>query len=356
MEIENNLKMLIGGAEHKFSHLEQFGKTFEKYGGNYKLVLDYDIVNGFPSKNFQSWVSPYKKFKKLISEFNPDLVFIDRQSQFGVAAIKENLPLFLHLRGDYWSELEWSKQTINTSLKSKGILHFKEKIAKQCFENARVILPLSDYLSNIVRKHYPNKPIQTFHQGINPDFWFDDEQMELKHPCVGIIQDATIWGKTKEMLVLKKVLEKMPDVMFYWVGDGPYRQKIISELDVFDNFKWLGRLSHPEGIRKFLTSIDVYALVTGFDTLGMTTQEAQLMKKPVIVSRTGGTPEAMKENETGFLVELGDYEGWIKKLSILINDKNLAKKMGNAGRKFVVDTFSWEQKTKDFLEICKKYL
>ena len=348
--------MLIGAAQHKFSHLDEFGKTFEKFGGEYKIVLDFDIVNGFPSKNFQSWFTPYKKFNDLISSFNPDLVFIDRQSQFGTAAIKANLPLFVHLRGDYWSELKWSKQTINTSLKSKAILHFKEKTAKKCFENSRVILPLSDYLSKIVRKHYPQKSIETFHQGISPEFWFEDKRMELQHPCVGMIQDATIWGKTKEMLILKEILKKMPDVMFYWVGDGPYRKRITSELEKFENFKWLGRLSHPKGVREFLSSIDIYALVTGFDTLGMTTQEAQLMKKPVIVSRTGGTTEAMKENETGFIVELGDHIGWIEKILILKNDEKLAKKMGDEGRKFVVNKFSWERKTLDFIEICQKYL
>jgi len=356
MHDEIKLKMLIGGAEHKFSHLNEFGKTFKKMGGDYKLVLDYEYVNGFPSKNFKNWILPYKKINRLFSEFHPNLVFIDRQSQFGIAAINAKLPLFVHLRGDYWSELEWSKQTINSSLKSKSILHFKEKIAKQCFENARVILPLSNYLSEIVRKHYPEKPIETFHQGINPDMWFQDKKMKLKHPCVGMVQDATIWGKTKEMLTLKNVLESLPDVTFYWVGDGPYREKITSQLEKYKNFKWLGRLDHPKGVREFLSSIDIYALVTGFDTLGMTTQEAELMEKPVIVSKTGGTSEAMIENTTGFLVELGDYNGWIDKICYLLNDEKKIKQMGEHGRKFVIKEFSWDKKTSDFIEICKKYL
>ena len=51
--------------------------------------------------------------------------------------------------------------------------------------------------------------------------------MELKHPCVGLVQDANWWGKTKELLVLEKVLEKMHDVYFYWAGDGQYSKKII---------------------------------------------------------------------------------------------------------------------------------
>tara|TARA_B100001142_G_C14278841_1_gene634035 strand:+ start:368 stop:1438 length:1071 start_codon:yes stop_codon:yes gene_type:complete len=356
MNYKTNLKLLIGGAEHKFQHLQEFAKTFEKFGGECELVLDVDYVNGFPSKKLKNWINPNKKFNELISKFNPDLVFIDRQSQFGASSIKANIPLFVHLRGDYWSELQWSKQTINQSLKSKSVVYFRDRIAKQCFENAQVILPLSNYLGDIVKEHYPKKHVETFHQGINPELWFEDEKMELKHPCVGIIQDANIWGKTIEMLVLKKVLQKLPNVTFYWIGDGPYREKITSELGKYENFKWLGRLDHPKGVRKFLSTIDIYGLVTGFDTLGMTTQEAQLMEKPVIVSKTGGTTEAIKENETGYAVKLGDYNGWIRIIQELLDDEGKSKEMGVKGRKFVIEKFSWNKKTLDFLEICKKYL
>ena len=51
--------------------------------------------------------------------------------------------------------------------------------------------------------------------------------MNLKHPCVGLLQRASWWGKTSEMLILKKVLEKMPDVSFYWAGDGPLRERVL---------------------------------------------------------------------------------------------------------------------------------
>ena len=54
--------------------------------------------------------------------------------------------------------------------------------------------------------------------------------MKLKHPCVGVLQSANIWGKAEQMLILKKLMKKMPDVTFYWAGDGPYRKKILPEL------------------------------------------------------------------------------------------------------------------------------
>ena len=45
-----------------------------------------------------------------------------------------------------------------------------------------------------------------------------------------------------------------------------------------------------------------------------------------------------------------------EKLSLLLKDKELAKKMGNEGRKFVEETFNWELVTKNFIKVVKSYL
>ena len=179
--------------------------------------------------------------------------------------------------------------------------------------------------------------------------------MTLKHPCVGLVQGAVIWGKVQEMFVLEKVLEKMPDVTFYWAGDGQYKDKILSVLEKYDNFKWLGNLEYPDKVREYLTEIDVYALVSGIDMSPLTLQEAQLMKKPVVATNVGGIPEIMINNKTGFLIEKGDANSWIEKLSLLINDEQKRKTMGEEGRKFVEENFNWNIIAKEFLEILEKH-
>ena len=180
--------------------------------------------------------------------------------------------------------------------------------------------------------------------------------MNLKHPCVGLLQRANWWGKTSEMLILKNVLEKMPNTHFYWAGDGPLRKRVLSELDKYDNFHWLGNLQYPDKVREYLSEIDVYALITGMDLASLTLKEAQLMKKPVVATNVGGNQEMMIDGKTGFLVQQGNHEQLIDKLSLLLEDKELAKKMGNEGRKFIEDTFNWELVTKNFIKIMESYL
>ena len=148
----------------------------------------------------------------------------------------------------------------------------------------------------------------------------------------------------------------MPDVYFYWGGDGYYRKEITERLENFENFKWLGRLDYPEKIREFLETIDVYALITGMDLAPLTLKEAQLMEKPVIATDVGGDKEMMIDNKTGFLVKEGDSKDLIVKLSKLIQDKKLSEDMGKEGAKFIKEKFNWELVAKNFLEIIQPYL
>ena len=348
------MKILIGGSPSKIFHLEKFQKALTKLNIECKLVIDTDICNGFPSRKISDWFQNQKKFDNLVSDFKPDVILVDRQRHFAKIALKYKIPLIIHLRGNIWKEIEWAKHTTYKSFPKKFALQIWEKISKETFQKSSLIVSICKHLDKITKENYPNKKTQVMYQGITPERWYPQEGMKFKHPCVGLLQGAVIWGKAQEMLVLQKVLESMPDVMFYWVGDGPYRDKILPVLEKYDNFKWLGALQYPDKVREYLTEIDVYALVSGIDMSPLTLQEAQLMKKPVVATDVGGIPELMKDNETGFLVEKGNSKEWIEKLSLLINDKEKRNEMGNNGRKFVEENFSWEKIAKEFLKILRE--
>ena len=349
------MRLLIGASSSKIFHLKEFAKKLEKYDVETKVVFDSDYADGFPSRKIKNWFSTNKKFKRLINEFKPDVIFVDRTRHFALEASKSKIPLIIHLRGNYWEEMIMAKETLYKSVDKKIAINKWEEIGKVCFENSKLILPICEHLSKISRKKFPHKSVETLYQGINPDNWFEKKGMKLKHPCVGILQSATIWEKTKEMRILPEVLEKMPYVHFYWAGDGVYRDKVLPLLEKYENFHWLGFLDYPDKVREFFTEIDVYALISGIDMSPLTLQEAQLMEKPVIATNVGGIPELIIDNETGYLVEKDNANELYKKISILINDKSKAKKMGRNGKKFVTKNFNWEMICANFLAHLKKH-
>ena len=339
----------------KYFHLKEFGDALKELGVDYKLVKETDYVTGFPNKNPKSWFSK-KKFHSLINDYNPDAVFVDRQSHFALETIKAKIPLFVYLRGHYWSEVEWAKKTIYKDPIMKTVLNLRHKIAEEVFEKCNGIFMTADYLDKVIKEHHPNAQTHHFLEGLDTTRWYNSSGMELKHPCVGLVQDANWWGKTKEMLTLDKVMKSLPHVHFYWAGDGQYKEKILEVYNKHDNFHYLGTIDYPDKVREFLTEIDMYALPTGMDTTPLSCREAMSMEKPIIASNVGGIPEMIYNNKTGLLVDEDDYETWIKHISYLIENKEIAQNLGKQARQLVIEKFNWEIVAKKFIAVLEKTL
>ena len=350
------MKILIGGSSSKIFHLKEFANALEKLGIKTKVVLDIDYSDGYPSRKISNWIQKDKKFLKLVDDFKPDVIFVDRQRHFGISAIKVKIPLLIHLRGDYWKEMKLAKETLYKSFLKRRALKKWRKIGNACFEGCNAIVPICNYLINRTKEEIPNKSTFVMYQGIDPSKWFYEKGFSLKHPCVGLLQGAVIWDKAKEMLVLEEVLKALPNVNFYWVGEGPFKEKILEKLEKYENFYWLGSLEYPKKVRQYLSEIDIYALISGLDMSPLTLLEAQLMKKPVIATEVGGIPELMIDKKTGYLIRKGDSKEIIKKITKLIEDENLSKQMGIEGRNFVENSFDWNIIAKKFVKDLENLL
>ena len=320
-----------------------------------KLIYDMEYSNKFFDINIKNRLGKQKKLKKLLDEFRPDIVLLDRLSGIATEITKAGIPFFILLRGNIWEELKWAKETIYTSPQKRLSFLKKQRFIKTCFNNASVILPISKYLENVVRKNIPEKNIELFSvDGRDPSEWNQVSGMNLKHPCVGLLQGMNVWGKTRELLILTKVMKELPGVMFYFAGDGFYKDKIIPKLKNFKNFVWLGNLEYPIEVKKFLSEIDVYLLLSGMEGLGQTIIEAFLMEKPVIATNIGGIPELIEDGKTGFLIEAGNHDDLIKKINQVFDQPIVASNMSSKGKEAMQENFNWDSIAKKFVLILNR--
>ena len=342
--------------------ISQFADVLRKKGLDCKIIDDLDIYgNTKLNKKYLRWIAKPQKLENTINEFKPDIVFTERASHFSSLILKYKIPLIIFVRGEnilphYWSDINWKKQSLDESVTNRFETLAKQKIADKCFRDSFLILPICKYLKKIISNNCPNKTINVLYQGIDESDWFSQKGLELKHPCVGLLQGAEIWEKAKEMLILSNVIEKMPDVNFYWAGDGPYRDKILPALEKFDNFHWLGHLKYPDEVRQFFSEIDIYALVSGMDMSPHTLLEAGLMKKPILATDVGGISESCKDGETCFLIKKNNSDDWINKILTLLNNKAKMKEMGESGYNYVKENFAWDKIADDFISILESNL
>lgn len=136
-------------------------------------------------------------------------------------------------------------------------------------------------------------------------------------------------------------------------GDGPEREALATlaaSLDVAEHITFVGEISHTE-VYRLLRESDIFAQhnVTtdegAAEGLGGTLLEAAAHGLPVIATSSGGTPEALVDNETGFLVAEGAVEHMARRISELAIDPQRRIDMGQHGRAFVATAHNAQSQT-----------
>ena len=113
-------------------------------------------------------------------------------------------------------------------------------------------------------------------------------------------------------------------------------------------------MDYPDKIVEFLSEIDIFLLLSGLEGLGQSVIEAMIMKKPVIVSNSGGLPEIIEDGINGYLVEVGDHEKIIFLIIEILTKPEITKKIIENVENDI-EKFSWENICSEFLDIMKKY-
>lgn len=92
-----------------------------------------------------------------------------------------------------------------------------------------------------------------------------------------------------------------------------------------------------------LDACDVFVMPSRTDSFGIVYLEAWLYDKPVIGANAGGVPEVIDDGENGFLVKFGDVGAIAGRITQLLGDRALARRLGAHGHKKVLDSMTWEQ-------------
>ena len=351
------MRLLIGSrSASKLVHWEEFGRALSNLGVDCRIVNNTDVADGFPTKKVHKWGGSANRFNRLVDDFNPDVILTDGLRHLGVLSLKSGVPLILYLAGDFWTEVRSARETQYRSFPRSLVIGRLEQMGNDILNGSRIVMTPSRYLEGIVRKRLPGKPTYVLRRVMDPSVWHPVEGAQLEHPCVGLVQQATIWDKAKEMLVLRDVLERLPHVTFYWAGNGPHEGKILHELGRYQNFKWLGSLGYPDEVRRFLSEVDIYALLTGLDMAPVSLREALLMGKPTVATNVGGVPEMLEDGKSGLLVDAGDPEGIIEKISYLLANPKIASQMGKCGREITSRHTERKKITKEFVRYVRTKL
>jgi len=165
-------------------------------------------------------------------------------------------------------------------------------------------------------------------------------------------------GQVTLVRALPLILARVPDAQLVLVGQGPSLREAIHEtyaLGVRDHVVFPGRLP-DEDVAGLYEASTVFALPTGVgargqvEGFGLVFAEAQAYGKPVVAGRSGGVVDAVLDGETGLLVEPEDPEALADAIVRLIEDPELARRLGENGRRRVEAELNWGRFTERLLD------
>lgn len=159
------------------------------------------------------------------------------------------------------------------------------------------------------------------------------------------------------------ILHQVPNAHLLLVGQGPYLehlQRLVKEHGLENSVTFIGRVDYKE-LPQYLCVGDIFAMpsrsrLMGLEVegLGIVYLEASSCGLPVLAGNSGGAPDAVKQSETGLVVN-GTDEKQIASAAIeLLNNSDSSKKMGLAGRQWIVNDWRWEIWSKEFEALLNK--
>lgn len=134
-------------------------------------------------------------------------------------------------------------------------------------------------------------------------------------------------------------LRGLPGVRFAIVGDGPSMPAVRRALRGMPAV-YLGTLTGAD-LAAAYASFDLFVHPGTEETFGQTIQEAHASGLPVVAPRAGGPIDLVSVGTNGFLFEPDDNASLRRFVSVLVSDEKLRLRMGEAGRRAVLDR-SWE--------------
>ncbi len=163
--------------------------------------------------------------------------------------------------------------------------------------------------------------------------------------------------KELEKILDEELFEKI-EVKIY--GKGYLKESLenlVKELNIKEKIKFEGFIFNSE-VPKVINEMNIFVVPSVLDSesFGVAAVEAMACEVPVVVSDADGLKEVVIDNETGFIVPKKDYKIIAEKIKVLIDNRELRKKFGKAGRERVIELYDWNDNIENMVTIYERII
>ncbi|HET6878416.1 MAG TPA: glycosyltransferase family 4 protein [Jatrophihabitans sp.] len=158
-------------------------------------------------------------------------------------------------------------------------------------------------------------------------------------------------GQDALVRALPRIRAAASDAALLFVGSGPYRaelERLADAQGVREHVVFTGGVATAD-LPSHYAAGDVFAMPCrtrrgGMDVegLGIVYLEASATGLPVVAGNSGGAPDAVREGETGYVVDGRNVPALADRLVAVLRDDTLRARLGTAGRAWIESAWRWE--------------
>ncbi|MBZ5639532.1 MAG: N-acetyl-alpha-D-glucosaminyl L-malate synthase BshA [Acidobacteriia bacterium] len=115
-------------------------------------------------------------------------------------------------------------------------------------------------------------------------------------------------------------------------------------------------LASVPDIENYLDAADLGLYTSDHESFGLSILESMFHRLPVLATRTGGVPEVVADGENGFLLPVGDIEGFAGRLDAIIEDPERYRFLGEKGGERARALFSAERIVGEYLDFYRQVI
>lgn len=325
--------------------------------------LTFYCVKNIKFKGFSLFLTQIKVVSLINSLFDQGKIDVLEAPEWTgfTSFIHPKCPIILRLHGS---------DTYFCYLENRPVKKINKFLEKRALIKANAIVSVSKFTGELTNKIFKlDRSFQVIPNSINyHDFEFDSTQND----SLIILYFGTLIRK-KGVLELPLIFNKVhlwcKDVRLILVGKDAYDIKTNSKStwnlmqpkfnpEAFKNVSYLGMVSHSE-INSHIKNSRVCVFPSFAEALPVSWLEAMAMGKPVVASKIGWGPEVIEHGVDGFLEDPKKHEEYAQFVIELLNDNNLAEKIGKNARDKIYKKFSFEKVINQnlifYYEVIKKH-
>ncbi|MFD8236147.1 glycosyltransferase family 4 protein [Streptomyces sp. NPDC059696] len=262
------------------------------------------------------------------------------------AAGAERLVATTHGHEAGWAQLPAARQLLRRIGEATDTLTYLGE-----YTRSRIAPALTPEAAARMAQLPPGVDEKTFHPGSGGDEV--RARLGLTDRPVVVCVSRLVRRKGQDTLIraMPRILAAEPDTVLLIVGGGPYERdlrRLAHETGVASAVRFTGAVPWSE-LPAHYGAGDVFAMPCrtrrgGLDVegLGIVYLEASATGLPVVAGDSGGAPDAVLDGETGWVVRGGSPLEAADRITTLLADPELRRRMGERGREWVEQKWRWD--------------